>query len=456
MANFTPIRLSTDRIKGKFYQAIHNPEQPKSSLIVSSQVEVFRSDWESLRGQGFKPHPDYIEETNNGLVIISPTTLLGWTPDSLSRFLAKELPPNTLSVHFQELKKFIATYVKLPDPACLNLVSVLVLVSYWIDLFVAVAIIEILGFVGSGKTTLMRVLSCLCRSSLFCSISTIAGMGRARHLDPCTLFIDEPLHSANHPVVLGSCKKGSTRLLAGPKQELLRQNVYGLTFKVQDVASVPLADRTIYIHTTPSKSSLPPFYPEDHKEEIRHLTDNSLWISLYHFQEVLEHYEAFFRESSLRGRAAEKWAPIIAVANCIDASASKKEAITPQLERYMLEQVQAQSSELRATDLSLGVLSATQAYLRSNGHPHDNPEAVVVAQELTGFVSKYAGTEVTIQSVGGRLRMHGVLLQTRRSRRTDDCVSPSVHEHPKTLFEIDVRRLRDACEAYGLTEGNDK
>lgn len=230
----------------------------------------------SLRKEGFYPHPDCLIETEDGPQLLIPSTLPKWSEPSYTRFLDGDLPPSTLRDHFNATRSFLAEYAWLPDPVHLDLVATLAFASFLVTVFPAIPIIEVRGPVGSGKSTLLHVLSHICRSGIFTSNSTIAGLARARHLDPCPIFLDEPLRNPNHPVVLGSYKRGSTRLIAGPQQGLISQRLYGLTFKVPDGASEALKDRTITIDTAPAEHPLPPFLPEREQERISRLTDNAL------------------------------------------------------------------------------------------------------------------------------------------------------------------------------------
>ncbi len=287
MPNLEIIRPSTDLIGNTLYQTISDPVDPRVAKIVSSDREAIEADFIPMKEQGLIPHPDYIQESDEGLRQIIPPNLPLWTESSLSQFSKGGLPPTTLRGHFDSIHSFIQDHVWLPNPLHVSLLSVIVFLSYLIRIFPAVPIIEVTGPIGSGKSTLFHLLSRICRSGIFSSISTIAGLARARHLNPCTILIDEPLEDPNHPVVLGSYKRGSTRLLAGSDQCLLQQNLFGLTFKIRDHASEAVKDRSIFINIAPSNSSLPLFLPEREVERITRIVDHSLWLSLTMFQNIL-------------------------------------------------------------------------------------------------------------------------------------------------------------------------
>ena len=186
MTEFITLRLSTDHVNGRLYQAVRHPGSPGSVVVVSSTRECFEATWEGFRSAGYCPQEDYLEETKEGLKLVIPQTLSTWSQDSLSALLCGDFPPVTFREHFEEIEEFIRRFVWLPNPIDLVLSTLVVLVSFFVAGFSAVPIVETRGPVGSGKSTLQRILSFLCRSGVFASNSTIPAVARIRHLDPCT------------------------------------------------------------------------------------------------------------------------------------------------------------------------------------------------------------------------------------------------------------------------------
>ena len=450
MPNLKAIRPSTDLVGGTLYQAIRDPADHRRVKIISSNRENIDVDLLTVDEYGLTIHPDYLEDTKDGLRLITPPNLPNWSESSLSEYAKGRLAPTTLRHHFNAIRSYIANYVWMPDQIFYTLLSVAVLLSYLVRIFPAVPIFEVVGPVGSGKSTLFNVLSKICRSGIFSSISTIAGLARARHLNPCTLLVDEALRDPNHPVVLGSYKRGSTRLLAGPDQSLLEQNLFGLTFKVHDHASEAVKDRTIFIDIAPAELPMPPFLPERETERLSQLVDHSLWLSLTQHQNVLEQYELILKESPYSGRAIEKWAPNLAIARCIDASDTAQDPITPELEEMMAKQVANQKSERAATDPSLLALSGTLVYLEQHEVDLESTSVLIVASDLASFISEFAGTEMLPQRVSFLLGTNGVLSKTLRTRDTTTCVHPISVKHPVTVYEIDLKPLTQALAISGI------
>ena len=49
MTEFITLRLSTDHVNGRLYQAVRHPGSPGSVVVVSSTRECFEATWEGLQ-----------------------------------------------------------------------------------------------------------------------------------------------------------------------------------------------------------------------------------------------------------------------------------------------------------------------------------------------------------------------------------------------------------------------
>ena len=447
MTELVSLRISTDYVNGSLFQAVRHPDIRRSALMVSSAKECFEATWEGLKSAGYYPHKDYLKETKDGYKLIVPTTLSAWSQPSLTAYLNGDLQPVTMREHFEEIKTFIEKYVWLPEPVDLVLAAVSVFISYFIGVFCAVPVLETRGGIGSGKSRLQKVMSLLCRSGVLIATSTIAAVARIRYLDSCSLFFEEGLPHPSHPVVLGTYKRDTPRLVTSRDGEPETQNVYGLTWKVPDGASQALKDRTIYLHTQPARQPLPQFYPERERTILTRLMDHSFWLSLTQFQNVVDEVDRFIASAPVVGRAAEKWAPIIAVARAIDASDPDCAPISPSLEQMMIEQVNRDREERASSDPALLVLAGTYSYVCENSSSEPSGIVSVVAADLTEYLTQSCERSFTAQQVARLLGIHGVLVRKQRTRDLSNCVRPVSAEHAKTVFHLDVERLICAMEA---------
>ena len=225
------------------------------------------------------------------------------------------------------------------------------------------------------------------------------------------------------------------------------QNLYGLTIKVPDMASQALKDRTIVINTQPAHCSLLQFFPEREKAALTRLVDHSFWLSLTQFQNVFDELDRFIEKAPVFGRAAEKWAPLIAVARAIDASDPDCPPISPSLEQVMIEQVNRDREERASSDPALLVLVGTYSYVCENSSSEPSGIVSVVAADLTEYLTQSCERSFTAQQVARLLGIHGVLVRKQRTRDLSNCVRPVSAEHAKTVFHLDVERLISAMEA---------
>ena len=362
-----------------------------------------------------------------------------------------DLPPTTLRQLFNDLRNFIQQFVYFASKVYYDLVTLAVVLSFWISVPPAVPLLDLLGGLGSGKTTLLFVLSTLCRSGMLSSICTSAALARSRMLDQATLCIDEPIRNPNHPILLGSYKKGSTRMVCGPGNQLLVQSVYGLLLKVYDRSSEALKDRAISIEIAPCRDPLPAFDAYRERNRIQDLRDRLFWLTLTHYREFEERLEQTFRNLPLTGRAAEKWSSLCAVARCVDASDPDEVPIYPGIETLMLENTRLQREERVTTDPQLLVLVGLQDYLSRQSIAQDQTDVDLAIADFTEFVSRRFDLRFVPQQVSALLRLHGLVTSAWRSRRLGSATF-NTNGNAKTLVRINLTKLQAALRNHDLEE----
>jgi len=447
-------RLSTGTLPtGEFYQVVQHPAQANLGLVVTSGGDSFDTSLPSLTEQGLVPHPIHVRERKDGFETLLPPTIGKWPVESLKPFLAGDPPPTTLRALFEETRGFLATFAWIPHVVALNLVTILTFLSYWVKLFPAICIAEICGPIASGKSTLMRLLAKVCRSPIFCSSSTPAALARAREREACTLLFDEPIPPSKDvdSLILASNQQDTHRLICGPGQELLLQDLFGLSVKVFDRVSEAIKSRVVTIDTVQCPHPLPPYISARHSSEVERLIGCFFWLSLLHYERVFEAYTHFMETTSVIGRGAEKIGPLLAIARCIDASDPEQDPIGPGVEEYLLEQLARQRQERLTTDPELLVLAGTKAFLCRNGRINDSGLEEVSASILTEFLKDDSGEALSIQRVGGFLRKHGVIKGYRRARQVKGPIANRT-QHPQTIYELDLARLEATLATHGINQ----
>jgi hypothetical protein len=276
-------------------------------------------------------------------------------------------------------------------------------------------------------------------------------------LDPCTLFFDEIIKkgAAAEANQLGSYKRDSQRLICGAGNDIQRQVSYGLTFEVFDIVSSALKSRIISIETAPAPRRFPPYLNTQELVRIRKLVGHLFWLSLSHYESVLDEYLRFMAEAPVINRAAEKWGPLVAITKVIDASDPDREPLYPTILSHLLEETARQQDERNATDPELLVLSGTQKFVKPDGTHSSDTSREVPAVDLTEFLKGHTGVSLTIQQVGRFLRNHGVILKHHRSRKVGNQANGKP-QHPQTIYTLDIPRLCNAVEVHGLNCDNEE
>ena len=162
----------------------------------------------------------------------------------------------------------------------------------------------------------------------------------------------------------------------------------------------------------------------------------------------LDELDRFIENAPVFGRAAEKWAPLIAVARAIDASDPDCPPISPSLEQVMIEQVNRDREERASSDPALLVLAGTYSYLSENSCLQTFWHCLRSSCRSHRISDpSLANIPSSAQHVGRFLGVHGVLVRKQRTRDLSNCVRPVSAEHAKTVFHLDVERLISAMEA---------
>jgi hypothetical protein len=140
------------------------------------------------------------------------------------------------------------------------IVEAFILACFFPDCFDAVPYVWIVGPPGSAKTTLLKLLSCLCRNALLVGDVRSSAIYQLVDLpDPPTLLIDELDLSRSNDEMLRLLRTGTTRDIPAVRNG---KPVSTFGFKAVSSRQIPadgaLASRLIVISMLPTERDLPP------------------------------------------------------------------------------------------------------------------------------------------------------------------------------------------------------
>jgi hypothetical protein len=179
--------------------------------------------------------------------------------------VTKPCPP--IRELFFQIRNVLETYVEITAEAAF-LVAAFILSTWFADRFWIVPYLSICGLPESGKTTLLRILHCLCRRGIHAAAITRASIYRLSQVRP-TLLIDEAEFTGDRTsrdlqcLLRGGNRQGARVLANGKAFENFGPKVLASRVSSNDAA---LNSRTINITMVPSDRDMPPLGPEEENE----------------------------------------------------------------------------------------------------------------------------------------------------------------------------------------------
>ena len=163
-------------------------------------------------------------------------------------------------------------------------------VSTWFaDRLPFASLMSICGPMGSGKTTLQRLLHCFCRRAIHCSALTPASLYRlTAHIRP-TMIIDEVESAGDRAstelkrLLRGGNRQGAPVLCGGKAFDSFGPKVIASRIPFDDAA---LASRTISIAMSPSERDVPPLDLDAEQELADTLQPMLQTFRLSHYTKV--------------------------------------------------------------------------------------------------------------------------------------------------------------------------
>jgi hypothetical protein len=190
---------------------------------------------------------------------------------------------------FTLIMNCIGTYVEITTEYSL-LVAAFILTSWFADRLSVVPYLSICGPPESGKTTLLRLLHCLCRRAIHASAITPASLYRLVAQVHPTLLIDEADFGTDRTsrdfqrLLRGGNRQGSRVLCNGRAFENFGPKVIASRVPLDDAA---LVSRNINIVMTPSDRDVPSLDADAERTLSDALQPMLEWFRLLHYARVV-------------------------------------------------------------------------------------------------------------------------------------------------------------------------
>jgi len=328
---------------------------------------------------------------------------------------------DALRTAFEAVRALVERLVEFQNDYEYDIVALWALGTYFHSFFPAYPYLWFHGPRGSGKTRALNVLYHICFNAHFVVDPSEASMFRLAELLHATLLIDElewevPQVRRAFEALLRAGYKKHISVTRAWGEGVRKYSVYGpkAIASIRNLDRV-LADRAIEVRMRRALRALGPALLDVMEEEFRVARTWCLLAVLASWRAVLEAYGEVERELAgwVRGRVAELWLPLLALAKCIDQElyerlllALDEKSLERKLEDY--------------DDLGVAILLALDDIL-------DGKEEVKLSiYELTQEVLKYLDEPVDerglislCQRVGRKVKEMGLgrNLPPRRGRR---------------------------------------
>ncbi len=264
-----------------------------------------------------------------------PTQRAKWTIKSRNEWLEDSPAPDRVDV-FRRICESIAYYLDFPESAAAGTTATLacwIMLSYVYPCWQSVPYLAVGGPLGSGKSTLFRVLGQLCFRPLESSNMTCACLFRVLHDRGGTLLLDEaerlrdsaPDSGELRSILLSGNSQGSPAMRQEKQGENFRTveyQVYGpKCFASINRLPEALASRCIAVNMLRAEANSPK--PRRRigarAADFARLRDDLHALALDHGQTWLKMAEnSDVCPETFGGRDYEKWQPLLAIASWLD------------------------------------------------------------------------------------------------------------------------------------------
>lgn len=360
---------------------------------------------------------------------------------------------------FKELDHLFRRFIYFEDSSFYTLSVIYVLLTYLYDVFDKIPYLQIFGSFASGKSLLGEIFEGLCFNS-----SKAGGMSDAvlwREMADAhhgiTLIVDEAdrinkTYSSTLLEVLrdGYHRNGKVKRVKNGRVEKLPTFCPKIIINEKGIQNEALESRTIPIHMLKANCSLEKFRFKKVEKEFKE-TKELIHSFLEDYRDnITERYNSDTPEIS--GRDEEVWAPILVIAETLDAADNKflkeselvfiRESMLVLAKKIILQRKKTQS----IGNLNAQILVGTQAYI-----DHAKPEKIdggdfYVGEYLCTFIkSLWSIPGLRLETVSQILKHSGVLKDFKRHR----CAAGQRMCY--SLNKEKIEKLTDNGDDYGLS-----
>jgi energy-coupling factor transporter ATP-binding protein EcfA2 len=247
----------------------------------------------------------------------------------------------------EEIAQAIKPFVYFGNPVLYCFTTIFTIITYVFNFFEAIPYLHLTGAKGSGKTTLVKILSSLSHNSISTVSVTPATMFRLIDKEQPTLFVDEvedleKRGTSNNQIiqVLNSgYKKGGVghRVLKGVSKfsTYCPKVIAGI-----NSLSPALADRCITIEMQKASSSNKVEYltndDQNKLESLKPVIVRTLEKKMPELRKIIENPASLKLNPEIQNRELEKWFPILAIAKVFS---TKKNNYFEQIQKYAVDSI---------------------------------------------------------------------------------------------------------------------
>ncbi|MGE5621182.1 MAG: hypothetical protein ACM3U0_01280 [archaeon] len=330
----------------------------------------------------------------------------------------READPNILD----RIKKHIKKYIYFADERIYSLMTVFAALTHSYEPFDRIPYLWLNGQKGSGKTTLMSVVSDLVNNPIICANISTAALFRLVDEERPTLFIDEAeildkRNATNHDIlqVLNSGYERSGNVVRVIQYEPVTYS----TYCPKVIAGInklhpTIMDRCVKIEMKKSPNGVIPYIKtEEHLSEIKALK-NELILSLPKIASGIE----LFRNSTeyeeirltIKNRDFDRWFPLLAIAYSLKTesvdlysdilSLASKELEQKKMEKSRTPEAMCKKivSEYAEFHLPLNGNKSNTRYFRAD----DIRDEIMEKDEYNDYTNKAEVTKV-LKEIGARM-----------------------------------------------------
>lgn len=258
-----------------------------------------------------------------------------WPQARLKAFLENREPAPEIDDVYDRLTGLFDKYIQFCDPTEHKVCALWVMMSYVHPIFPALSYLKLSGPAGAGKSKLCTLIAHTAFNAVYASSLTPAAVFRIVHGSRATLVGDEMEGLARNPqmttLLNAGYKRGSFVVRAGAKGQLASFDSFSpkVLASIENVSDT-LASRTIVIRLAPGK--------DPNRSRLAVTEDSDDWggtraglyaWALTRWGDVLAAAKPEVPE--LSNRAAELWAPLLALASLIE---TKRPGLLKELTTY--------------------------------------------------------------------------------------------------------------------------